>query len=335
MAGVAGGTLAAEVYEAGGVGFIGGGHRPLDNLKEEVGKARDVLGLSDTDELPLGVGLILWRLESPCLNGPAAEIKAQGDLWLRYLLFVARVRYLWLSFSNRGTEGLEEWVQRVRETEQLGPRKELEKERERKERVRVMVMVQSEQAGKRARDWDVDAVVAQGTESGGHGPTSEAGSPLLPLLKSLAPLYPADSSPFLLAAGGLSSPSAISTALSSGASAAVVGTSFEVAEESLLPQPQKEFLVASTGGSTSRGIRWDIARDGANTWPEGVDGRALTNITSEEEEVDAAVAAERYKQAVQEKDVTRLVTWAGTGVGDVTSIRPAKDILRSLFPEGR
>ncbi|GAA5884283.1 hypothetical protein JCM6882_002209 [Rhodosporidiobolus microsporus] len=336
MAGVAGGHLAGEVHKAGGVGFIGGGHKPLDSLREEVGKARASLGLREEQEdLPLGVGLILWRLEPPCLkpSSPSDDLKAQGDLWLRYLLFVARVRSLWLSFSFGGTDGLEGWVRRVREVEASGAKQGGE-ERERKERVRVMVQVQTVEMGTRAREWDVDAVVVQGTESGGHGPTYEDGAPLSTLLSSLSPLYPFTSSPFLLAAGGLSSSSSIFSALSSGgAAAAVVGTAFEVASESLLPPGQKDLLVAaSSAEATSRGIKWDIARDGANTWPKGVDGRAITNLTSEEEGGDAETAAERYKQAVEEKDVSRLVTWAGTGVGDVTSIRPARDIVRALFP---
>ncbi|GAA5954386.1 hypothetical protein JCM10213_005367 [Rhodosporidiobolus nylandii] len=334
MNAVAGGALAAETHNAGGVGFIGASHKGRELLEKEVGIARERLGLAEREELPLGAGLVLWRFEPPFARSASAGL-AEATLWLRYILFVARVRHLWLSFSSEGAAGLEKWVGVVRQLERDGPKKE-DGERERKERVKVWTMVASEEAGRQAREWDVDAVVAQGTEAGGHGPTYASGSPLLPLLRSLSPLYPPVSPPFLLAAGGLASPASISSALSSGASGAVIGTALEVALESLLPPAQKDLLVrAKSAEETDRGIKWDIARDGRNVWPGGVDGRALRNVTSREEieEGGEEWAHERYKKAVEEKDVERVVTWAGTGVGDISSIRPAREIVQELMGE--
>ncbi|GAA5879529.1 hypothetical protein JCM8547_008677 [Rhodosporidiobolus lusitaniae] len=332
MTGVAGGRLAAEVHKAGGVGFIGSGHAGIEQLKSEAGNAREALGLKEGDELPLGVGLTLWRFESPYLTSAPHAIPSAGDRFLRYILFVVRARFLWLSFSAEGVEGLENWVKRVREMESVGPREEGEKERT--ERVKLWVMVQNEAMGKRARDWEIEAVVAQGTEAGGHGATHVAGQPLFTLLSSLVPHFPSSSPPYLLAAGGLSSPSSVSKAFSAGAAAAVSGTAFQAATESLLSLAQQALLVAAPGeAATMRTAVWDLARDGQNWWTEEVDGRALRNKTTEEGAEDPKKAHERYKVAVGEKDLDRVITWAGTGVGAVTAVRPAREIVADLASE--
>ncbi|BGP28056.1 hypothetical protein JCM10295v2_007043 [Rhodotorula toruloides] len=155
MAAVAGGVLAAEVHQAGGVGFIGGGHTPLENLKLEVQKARETLSLAPDADLPVGIGLILWRLEQPHL--PPTLAQSEPDRWLRYVIYEARASAVWLSFT---TGSLGEWVKRVRRVEQEGGG-------ERKERVRVVAMVQTEQAARELLEGGgVDAIVAQGTGVG-------------------------------------------------------------------------------------------------------------------------------------------------------------------------
>ncbi|EMS19501.1 hypothetical protein NBRC10512_002941 [Rhodotorula toruloides] len=303
MAAVAGGVLAAEVHQAGGVGFIGGGHTPLENLKQEVQKARETLSLPPDADLPIGIGLILWRLEEPHLSTSLAQY--EPDTWLRYILHEARASAVWLSFTN-GSLG--EWVKRVRR---------VEKEGERRERVRVVAMVQTEKAARELLATEgVDAIVAQGTESGGHGPTDSVGSPLHTLLTTLSPLFLRSSPPFLLAAGGLASPSTIRSALAISPVAGIVpGTALSVSRSSLLPLAQKELLVCTpSGAETTRGLKWDEAR-GTNGWPGWCDGRGVRNLTSDDAEEEKGLTSEerveRYKRAVREGDVRRVVTWAG------------------------
>ncbi|GAA6017428.1 hypothetical protein JCM10207_005630 [Rhodosporidiobolus poonsookiae] len=344
MAGVAGWELAAAVKDAGGMGFLGSGPITGESLTAEAEKARRALNLSDDEDLPLGVGVLTWYFESPQVPGSPSEVEEVGDFNLREILFSARARYIWLSFSIEGADGLAKWVERVRRIEREGPR-EGAQERERKGRVKVLVVVQDEEAGRKAREWDVDAVIAQGTEAGGHGATLSAGAPLLSLLRALSPLYSNTAPPFLLGAGGLSSPTSITAAFSFGAAAVVTGTALEVASESRLPAAQKALLVAAEGDATLKGAVFDLARDGRNRWPEGVHGRALRNVTSAEEG-EAEAMAERYRRAVEEKDTERIITWAGVvrfldsplfslvagaNVKDVKAIRPAKDIVRELM----
>ncbi|BGP35836.1 hypothetical protein JCM10296v2_007688 [Rhodotorula toruloides] len=324
MAAVAGGVLAAEVHQAGGVGFIGGGHTPLENLKQEVQKARETLSLPPDADLPVGIGLILWRLEAPHLSPSLAA--SEPDTWLRYILHEARASAVWLSFTN-GSLG--EWVERVRRVEKEG--------KGRRERVRVVAMVQTEEAARELLSVEgVDAIVAQGTESGGHGPTASVGSPLSALLTTLSPLFSPSSPPFLLAAGGLASPLSVSSALAISPVAGVVpGTALSVASSSLLPVVQKELLVRTSGGDqTTRGLRWDEAR-GTDGWPGWCDGRGVRNLTSDGPEEEKGLTreekVERYARAVREGDVERVVTWAGTGVGDVKRVAAARELVQDLM----
>lgn len=284
--------------------------------------------------------MILWRLEEPHLSADLA--KTEPDRWLRFVVHEAKAAAVWLSFS---TGSLAEWVRRVRRVEAEGGS-------DRSERIRVVAMVQTEATARELLALDgVDAIVAQGqfrggrpggvgmslcrrvpswcgsdnflcsciagTESGGHGPTHTTGSPLHTLLTSLAPHFAPSSPPFLLAAGGLSAPSSIHSALSlSPAVAGIVpGTVLSVATSSLLPVAQKELLVrtADGEGGTTRGLRWDEAR-GTNGWPGWCDGRGVRNLTSDEGEAEGGTRderVERYRRAVDEGDVQRVVTWAG------------------------
>ncbi|GAA5970911.1 hypothetical protein JCM21900_000568 [Sporobolomyces salmonicolor] len=322
MAGVAGGELAAEVCKAGGLGFVGAGHLGLDNLDSEVEKGRKVLGLDAGAELPFGVGLILWRLEQPHLDPPSAASTSDG--FLSYIV-KSKARAVWFAFSP----DLESWVKRFREIEC-----DIAAKKGRSRRVAVFIMVQTEEMALKAKDWaGVDVIIAQGTDAGGHGPSLDAGKPLFTLLSRLAPHFLSASPPFLLAAGGLSSPALVSHALSIGAAACVSGTSLQVAKESLLPQKQKDLVVRTEGGqATERGLTWDRARRTVG-WPDWVNGRAIKNLTSEEVLETPEAQSARYKQAVEEGDVDRVVTWAGTGVGFVNAIRPAREIVADLASE--
>ncbi|GAA5897712.1 hypothetical protein JCM5296_000860 [Sporobolomyces johnsonii] len=322
MAAIAGGELAAEVSKAGGLGFVGAGHLGLDNLRSEVEKGRKALSLGEGAELPFGVGLILWRLEQPHLDPSSAASTSDG--FLSYIV-KSKARAVWFAFSP----DLESWVRRFREIE-----RDIAAKNGQQRRVAVFIMAQTEEMALKAKDWEgVDVVIAQGTDAGGHGPSLDAGKPLFTLLPRLVPHFPSASSPFLLAAGGLSSPSLVSHALSLGGAACVVGTSLQVAEESLLPQKQKDLVVRTASGqATERGLAWDRAR-GTMGWPEWVNGRAIKNLTSEEVLETPEAHSARYKQAVEEGDVDRVVTWAGTGVGFVHAIFPAREIVAHLASE--
>ncbi|GAA5902244.1 nitronate monooxygenase [Sporobolomyces salmoneus] len=313
MANCCGGVLAAEVSKAGGLGLVGHANT-LENLKIEVEKGRKHLGLKDDDPLPFGVGLVLWKLETPEVT--QAEAGSLSSSFLSYVVSLS-AHSVWLAFSPR----LEEWVKRYRQTEA--------KEGKRKEAF-VLVMTSRTEDTLAARDWEgVDAVVAQGTDAGGHGPGHKMGLPLADLLEKVLPRYPPTTRPFLLAAGGLSSSDSISNVLSKYPSVAgvVAGTAFTVADESLWARPQKELVVQTKSAEeTDRGLEWDEIRNQLG-WEKGIDGRAIRNKTRGREQ---SLYADGKLEKGLGPNLDEVGVWAGTGVGDVKSIKPAAEILRDL-----
>lgn len=314
MANCCGGVLAAEVSKTGGLGLVGHANT-LESLKVEVEKGRDYLGLKDDDSLPFGIGLVLWKLEPPEISSEKAE-----SLSSSFLTYVASLsaHSIWLSFSPH----LEDWVKRFRqvEKEQGSPGR----------RAFVFVMAARTEDTLAARNWpEVDVVVAQGTDAGGHGPSHEMGLPLSELLEKVSPHYEPGTSPLLLAAGGLSSASSISRVLSTYPSVAgvVAGTAFTVATESLWSRSQKELVVSTQSAQeTDRGLEWDEIRNQLG-WERGIDGRAIRNKTRGRTE--SLYASPNFERG-DGPDLDQVGTWAGTGVGDVRSIRRAAEILEDL-----
>jgi len=148
-----------------------------------------------------------------------------------------------------------------------------------------------------------------GTEAGGHGPSHDLGQPLDDLLASVSPHYPPSTPPFLLAAGGLSSSSSISSVLSKfpSVSGVVTGTAFTVSTESLWSNPQKELVIRTKSGEeTDRGLEWDQVRN-AMGWPAGVDGRAIRNKTRGRKDT----VVEESKRG-EGPNLDEVGTWAGS-----------------------
>lgn len=145
-----------------------------------------------------------------------------------------------------------------------------------------------------------------GTESGGHGPTTSVGLPLLSLLPLLLPHYSTPTSPLLLPAGGLTTGTHLASLLSF-SPGIILGTAFLLTPEATFLPAQKELLRRSSGEDTVRTGRFDEAR-GTLGWGEGVDGRGVRNETSERV---GGGGREGYEEAVRVGDVRRIVTWAG------------------------
>lgn len=227
----------------------------------------------------IGVGFMGWKFEEPKMGKEAGA--KEGDKWLSFIIHEAQARSIWISFAN----DLEYWVDRARRLESEPAQQTGATQRPRRDRLLIAVMVHSAEQAKAALTWDhLDAVILQGTEAGGHGADFQHGRPLAQLLDEVLPLRPSpDARPLVLAAGGISSPSAVSRQLArEGVAAVVCGTSFSVASESTLSDSQKDLLVRAEDGEsgTARSGRWDVAR-GTTGWPEGVDGRGLRDAVSE------------------------------------------------------
>jgi len=134
-----------------------------------------------------------------------------------------------------------------------------------------------------------------------------------------------------LAAGGLANGAHVASFLTLGADGAVLGTRFLLTPESLYTDAQRQALLAASTTSTTRTMAFDIAR-GTLGWPKGVDGRGLYNATVED--MDNGVSLEEVKTkfaaGVAKGDASRMLVWAGTGVGLMSEIKPAKEVVEEL-----
>jgi nitronate monooxygenase len=197
---------------------------------------------------------------------------------------------------------------------------------------RLILQVQSLAAAREAVALGPDAIVAQGTEAGGHG-ADRALFPLLPAVVDVAGSIP------VLGAGGVSDGRGLVAALALGASGALVGTRLFVSEESLGHDGAKARLVASSGDATVRTTTFDVVR--GFDWPRPFTGRALRNAFTDEwhdragELADSEDERERYRRAAAVDDFDVALIWAGQGVDAVTSIRPAGAIVAAMAREAR
>ncbi|KNZ71632.1 Nitronate monooxygenase, partial [Termitomyces sp. J132] len=303
MAGGSGGRLAARVSQGGGLGFIAYGYQSLDALRSEVDTARSLLQIDSNSLLPIGIGYLGWRLESP---GVAAHD----------LLSVAlnnHVQAIWLSFGTQ----LHSWIDFIRKSERKPGN------------TKIIVQVDSlNEALVAVRDWKADVVVAQGIEAGGHG--SATAPSLLTLLSEILSTIPEDGPP-ILGAGGIVNGAQVASLLGIGASGAVLGTRFLLSPESLYSELQRQALIAAPTGSSVRTTAFDQVRNTLG-WPEGIDGRGLRNSTVDEFQEGANLddLRRKYAAAVKTGDVDRIVTWAGASVGLLNRILPAKEIVEEI-----
>ena len=295
MALVSGGALAAAVTHAGGLGLIGGGY--AGHLGGEPGLEDEWRLAGNAD---VGIGFILWAL---------SERQDGGEAILRDAL-ARRPRALFLSFPRR----IEDLTSPLR----------LAKEA----RVPVIVQVQTLELARVAVDAGADAIVAQGTEAGGHG-GARATMPFVPEVADLCAGRSPDT--LVLAAGGIADGRGLAAALMLGAEGAVVGSRLWAAREALTPEAHVSRAIGATGDGTIRTTAVDRARGLA--WPEDYSFRVLANEFTEEvtaRPVGFGAQAERYDAARAGGDMGVVPAVAGEAVGMIGERLPAATIIERM-----
>ncbi|KAF8661282.1 hypothetical protein AX16_001382 [Volvariella volvacea WC 439] len=307
MAGASGGALAAQTTLGGGFGFLAAGYDPVERFTSELATAKEMLKPLNADRLPIGIGFLGWQLEKP--DSPSPQLLS--------IALESGVRAVWFAFGRN----LGHWIEIVGQHDQKTQSKTL-----------VFVQVNSlEEASVALNTWKADVIVAQGNESGGHG--SSTAPPLLTLVPAILALTPRDGPP-ILGAGGLANGSQIASVLSLGAAGVVLGTRFLLSPESRYTKAQMQAIIDANLGSTVRTMAFDHAR-GTLGWPDGIDGRALRNLTVDdfERNRDTTEIRQEFQEAVRNDDPTRMLVWGGTGVGLMNKILPAKEIVEELHRE--
>jgi len=204
----------------------------------------------------------------------------------------------------------------------------------------VVAQVGSVEEAKRAVDAGVHAVIAQGTEAGGHVIGTTALSVLVPaIVDAIAPVP-------VLASGGIADGRGLAAALVLGAQAVSLGTRFVASEEAYIDEDYKRRVVEESdtvystdlfdGGwadAPHRVLRNGVVREweAAGKSREGETIGVLDSIRGGEIEIP------RYGAFMTTPsfhgDLEEAPLWAGQSVALVRDIRSAGEIVRTIVAD--
>lgn len=180
-----------------------------------------------------------------------------------------------------------------------------------------------------------DAIVAQGTEAGGHG-AARSTLPFVPEVSDYLKKHSPET--LLLAAGGIADGRGLAAALMLGAEGIVMGTRFWASAEAMTPETHKDRAIAATGDATVRTKALDALR--GTPWPKEFSFRFMKNKLTEEwaeRENEAFEAygsyAQKYKEARAKNDLDTMAVVGGEAVGLVRSRPSAETIVREAIEQ--
>ncbi len=207
----------------------------------------------------------------------------------------------------------------------------------------VFVSIASADEAARAVAAGADVVVAQGWEAGGHVRGTVTTLALVPRVVDAVDPVP------VVAAGGIADGRGLAAVVALGAAGAWIGTRFLAARESSIHDDYRRRVLEAVETDTYYGTLFD------GGWPDAPH-RALRNSTVEAwevagrpapgdrpgEEDDIAARGDgtpikRYASATPHASMTgeieALPNWAGQGVGLVTRVQPAAEIVQELVAD--
>jgi nitronate monooxygenase len=185
---------------------------------------------------------------------------------------------------------------------------------------KLIVQVQTLDQTREAVGAGVDAIVAQGTEAGGHGGT-RATFPFVPAVVDIAKEIP------VIAAGGIADGRGLAAALALGASGVLCGTGFFASDESLANGSAKQAVVGGSGDDTERSSIFDMAR--GLDWPSGWSLRTMRNAFTRRWSADMDGLTQNLAE-----EQTRFEAASVAGDTDVAAVivGEAADLIRLREP---
>jgi nitronate monooxygenase len=193
----------------------------------------------------------------------------------------------------------------------------------------VIVQVTDMEEAQQAVDVGADVIVAQGSESGGHGGRRGMSTlPFVPLVVDLASPTP------VLAAGGIADGRGVAAALTLGAAGALIGTRFQATVEALVNPVITKAIIEAHGSDTELNTVLDIAR--GSTWPAKYPARTLGHPFLDEwrgretELITNDQAKQAYRDGVARGDFPSLPIWAGESVGLIHDVPSARDLVATI-----
>jgi nitronate monooxygenase len=289
-----GGVLAGAVSAAGGLGSFGGIH--LSNDPNWI--RSEIEKVRKRTDRPFAIGFITGFIPfvEPLFEASLIEVPA----------------LIALSFGDPAP-----WIERCRSAGS-----------------RVICQVQTYAHADLAVEAGADALVAQGTDAGGH--TGEIS--LLPLLAGVAERHPDIP---LLAAGGIGDGRTLAAALTAGADGAWLGTAFLATPEAMeIDDVYKRLIVESDGADTVYTHAYNIVS--GYPWPPGIGERVRRNrFTEEWADREAELRTKREQvaatrigfSAISDEDVATREVLYGQSARFVTAVRPVAEVMRSICEE--
>lgn len=292
MGGATSPELVAAVSNAGGLGTLGLSGRRPADIPTLIGQIRAATSA------PFGVNFLLFGVDEAAVEAALAQKPPV-------------VTYAW-AWSD---QDLRPYVERAHA---VG--------------ARVTYMVSGVADARRAAAAGADAIVAQGSEGGGH--VGLMGTmPLVPLVVSAVAPVP------VIAAGGIADGRGLAAALALGAEGVLLGTRFLATDESPLHPSFKQAIVASDGHDTTLTEIPDLMS--GNVWP-GAFARTWRNaflaewsgreseLRRRRREVATGVAEARAAGDAQHAPLL-----FGQDAGLIDSIQPAGTVVAQIVAEAR
>lgn len=284
MAWIAESTLASAVSEAGGLGIIAGGSAPIDYLRDQIRKTKELTSN------PFGVNIMLMS--------PNAEDLAQ-------LVIDEKVPVVTTGAGSPG-KFIDGW-------KNAG--------------IKTIPVVPSVALAKRMVRAGADAVIAEGTESGGHIGENTTMC-LVPQVVDAVDVP-------VIAAGGIADGRGIAASFMLGAQGVQIGTRFLAAEECQIHSTYKELVVKAkdtdsivTGRSTGhpcRNVKTKFAKKLAG-------GEMNGSITPDEFE---ELTLGSLRKAVQDGNLDEGSFLCGAIAGMINDVKPCSEIIEEMVSQAK
>lgn len=200
--------------------------------------------------------------------------------------------------------------------------------------VPLICQVQTLRDAQRAADCGARAIVAQGSEAGGHGERRGTITLVPEVADWLAGHAP---EVLLLAAGGIADGRGLAAALMLGADGVLMGSRLWASAEARVSDAMAGAALAANGDATIRSTVMDAARD--LRWPDRYTARVLRNpVTDRWHDAPDALRADAAARADWAEgwaagDPARANTFVGEATGLIHDRPPVADLLDRIVTE--
>jgi NAD(P)H-dependent flavin oxidoreductase YrpB (nitropropane dioxygenase family) len=296
-------NLVAAVSNAGGLGLLGVGPAPAPVMQQMIQQIKDLTAR------PFGVDLIHENTSF----GPATT-DAHIDACIAESVKV--VAFFWNLPPKT-------WVKRLQESG-----------------VRVWFQVSSITKAREAVDMGVTAIIAQGSEAGGHNKSDVGLFALLPAMKDSLPKIP------VIAAGGIADGRSVAAALALGADGVCVGTRLLASTEANIHREYQSRVVSAGCEDVTRtcifGPEWPdqpmlvLRNRVVKEWARQQD-KTPTAAIGQTDLFGHPYSMPKFSAALPTPQTTgdfdEMCLPAGRGVGLVTKVKSASEIVREMMTD--